>query len=224
LRLLVALLLFAAFAWAFFWLAGEVTDGDTHAFDRVVLLAMRDAADPSLMRGPSWLPLVARDITSLGSTAVLTLIALLVVGFLAAVRARGAAVLLIGALSGGALLSLLLKRYFERPRPDVVPHAVEAWTASFPSGHAMLATVTYLTLAAMLTRLQIEAAGKAYLMGAAVGLSVLIGVSRVYLGVHWPTDVLAGWSVGAAWALACWLTARGLQRGGVVEAPDAAPR
>jgi undecaprenyl-diphosphatase len=217
LQVLIALILLTACALAFVWLAGEVTEGDTRAFDRVILLSMRDAADSSIMRGPTWLPEVARDITSLGSAAVLTLIAVAVVGFLVVVQARSAALLLAGALLGGGVLSTILKQYFERPRPDLVTHAVDVSSASFPSGHAMLSTVTYLTLAALLTRLQLTPAAKAYLMLSAVGFSVLIGISRIYLGVHWPTDVIAGWSVGAAWAVGCWLIARALQRRGVVE-------
>lgn len=219
LGILVALLLFAACGWAFVWLAGEVSEGDMRAFDRVILLAMRAGGDAAAMRGPAWLPDVARDVTSLGSGAVLVLIGVIVVGFLVVVRARGAAVLLAGALVGGGLLTAVLKRYFERPRPDLVSHAVDVSTASFPSGHAMLSAVTYLTLAALLTRLQLKPAAKAYLMFAAALLSILIGLSRVYLGVHWPTDVLAGWSVGAAWAILCWLAARALQQRGVVERP-----
>jgi undecaprenyl-diphosphatase len=121
------------------------------------------------------------------------------------------------------LLSTLLKMGFDRPRPDLVPHGALVYTASFPSGHATLSAVVYLTLGALLARVQPRLVLKLYLLGLAILLTVMVGVSRVYLGVHWPTDVLAGWAVGAAWALLCWATALWLQRRGRVEGPGPAP-
>jgi undecaprenyl-diphosphatase len=115
------------------------------------------------------------------------------------------------------LLSTALKLGFARPRPDLVPHGVRVYTASFPSGHAMLSAVTYLTLGALLARVQPQRRVKAFLLGLAIALTVLIGMSRVYLGVHWPSDVLAGWCGGAAWASLCWFVALQLQRRGEVE-------
>jgi undecaprenyl-diphosphatase len=115
------------------------------------------------------------------------------------------------------LLSALLKDAFGRARPDLVPHGVEVHTLSFPSGHAMLAAATYLTLGALLARVQPHPRVKTYVLTVAAVLTVLIGVSRVHLGVHWPSDVLAGWCVGAAWALLCWMAAVWLQRRGQVE-------
>ena len=118
-------------------------------------------------------------------------------------------------------LSTLLKLAFQRPRPDLVPHGAEVYTASFPSGHAMLSAVTYLTLAALLIQVQVQWRAKTYVLALAVLVTLLIGVSRVYLGVHWPTDVLAGWCIGAAWALLCWLAALALQRNRQVERSEA---
>jgi undecaprenyl-diphosphatase len=115
------------------------------------------------------------------------------------------------------LLSTVLKMGFERPRPDLVPHATRVYTASFPSGHAMLSAVTYLTLGALLARVQPNRRLKAYLIGLALCITLLVGASRVYLGVHWPSDVLAGWCGGAAWAALCWFIALQLQRQGQVE-------
>ena len=138
-------------------------------------------------------------------------------------RQRGAARLVAVSVGGGTALSSLLKLGFARPRPDLVPHAVEVYTASFPSGHAMLSAVTYLTLAALLARVQPRRRLRIYVLALAVLTSLLVGASRVYLGVHWPSDVAAGWCVGAAWALLCWLAALRLQRTGRVERADPAP-
>ncbi len=215
---LLGLLAVAAALFGFVELAGEVMEGETTGFDRAVLLALRNPADLSDPIGPRWLEEVARDITALGSTAVLTLVTLAATGFLALSGRRGAALLVIGATGGGALLSSLLKLGFERPRPDLVPHAVAVYTASFPSGHAMLSAVTWLTLGALLMRIEPHRRVKGYVLAVAVLTTLLVGISRVYLGVHWPTDVLAGWCLGAAWALLCWLLALWLQRRGRVEA------
>jgi undecaprenyl-diphosphatase len=144
-------------------------------------------------------------------------VTLAALGFLLIVRKRAAALLVLASVGGGTALSFAMKAAFDRPRPDLVEHGVEVATASFPSAHAMLAAVTYLTLGALLARVQPKRSVKAYLLGVAVVLTLLIGLSRVYLGVHWPTDVLAGWCVGAAWATACWLVAYWLQARGRVE-------
>lgn len=214
---LLLVLAVAAATWGFVELADEVAEGETATLDQTLLLALRNAADPSDPLGPAWLEELARDMTALGGTGVLALITLAVVGFLLLQRKTHAAVLLAAAVGGGMILSTLLKLGFERPRPDLVPHAVHVYTYSFPSGHAMLAAVTYLTLGALLARVQPQLRIKAYLLVLAVLLTVLVGTSRVYLGVHWPTDVLAGWTVGAAWAVFCWLIVRWLQRRGQVE-------
>jgi undecaprenyl-diphosphatase len=215
-RLLIfALLAFVGF-WGFVEIADEVLEGNTHRFDSEILLSLREPQAPGTPIGPRWLQEVARDVTSLGGTAVLTLLAACAVGYLILIRQAAAALLTALALGGGTLFSALLKSGFDRPRPDLVPHAVEVYSASFPSGHAMLATVTYLTLGALLARVQTTRRAQVYLLTWAIFLSILIGVSRVYLGVHWPTDVLAGWCVGAAWAVLCATLELGLQRVGVI--------
>lgn len=203
--------------WAFVELADAVEDGESREFDQAILLAMRDASDPEALMGPPWLEQAALDITALGGTTVLALLTLATLGFLLMVRKRGAAILVTFSVVGGALLSSLLKSGFDRPRPDLVPHAVEVSSASFPSGHAMLATVTYLTLAALLVQVQENRRVQLYLLAWGLTLSVLVGASRIYLGVHWPTDVLAGWCLGSAWALLCASAALWLQRRGSLQ-------
>ena len=216
---LVTIGLVGASLWLFISIAGEVLEGETSAWDRRLLLALRSAADPAVPWGPAWVQEMARDFTALGGVAVLTLVTLAVIGYLLLARKRHAAVAVFVAVAGGLVLSSLLKLGFDRPRPDLVPHASFVYTASFPSGHSMMAAVTYLTLGAMLARVQASAAMKIYLLAVAVVLTVLAGASRVYLGVHWPTDVAAGWAVGAAWALLCSLVMSRLQRRGQVEPP-----
>jgi undecaprenyl-diphosphatase len=207
----------AGILYAFSALVDEVGEGETRAFDTAILLALRNPADTSDPIGPWWLEVMFRDLTSLGSTAVLTLITVIAIGYLLIDGKRGAALLVLAAIGGGTGLSVLLKLGFDRPRPDLVAHAVDVYTTSFPSSHAMLSTVTYLTLGALLARLQERRRQKVYIMGIAAGIALLIGFSRIFLGVHWPTDVLAGWCIGAAWALGCWLVTIWLQRRGKVE-------
>jgi undecaprenyl-diphosphatase len=217
LETLAAILLLALLCLGFARLAGEAAGGETRAFDSAVMLAMRSADDPADPIGPPWFEHAIRDITSLGSNVVVVLMALAVIGFLALSGTPGAAILVSVSTGGGMLLTSVLKDLFERGRPDIVPHAVEVFSTSFPSGHATLAAVTYLTLGALLARVQARTGLKVYSLGVAVLLTLLVGVSRVYLGVHWPTDVMAGWCVGASWAIACWLVAVWLQRRGQVE-------
>jgi undecaprenyl-diphosphatase len=209
-EVLLALLVVAGGMLAFALLGRLVEGSEPHAFDRAILLSLRTAGDPADPLGPPWLEEAVRDVTALGSTVVLVLLVVFAVLFFA-FSGRGAdAVFVLFAAVGGQLLSSWLKVLIDRPRPDVVPHAAEVFTLSFPSGHAMLSAVTYLTLGSMLARVVEGRVLKAYVMTVAVLLTVLVGLSRLYLGVHWPSDVLAGWCLGAAWAMLCWLGARWL--------------
>jgi undecaprenyl-diphosphatase len=213
--ILAGLALAAGGVLAFAFIAEEIREDEPealHAFDQAVLLGLRSRTDPADPIGPFWLEIAARDITSLGSAAVLFLVLVLALGYLLVTRRAGPAVLLVVAVGGGQILSSALKLGFARVRPDLVPHSVDVYTASFPSGHAMLSAVTYLTLGAILASVEPQRRRRAYVLGAAVFLTVLIGMSRVYLGVHWPTDVLAGWCIGAAWAALCWTASVLLQR------------
>ena len=216
-RALLVLILVAFCAWAFFMLADEVVEGGTHAFDTRLLLALRNPADPSDPLGPGWIEELGRDITALGGVGILAGITLAASGYLWLRGSRRSMWLLLVAIGSGQALSSLAKSGFDRPRPDLVPHGMQVYTASFPSGHSMMAAVTYLTIATLLARVQPTRALKAYVMSVAVLVMVAVGVSRVYLGVHWPTDVLAGWAAGAAWALGCWLVAHWLSLRGAVE-------
>ncbi|HZF75061.1 MAG TPA: phosphatase PAP2 family protein [Acetobacteraceae bacterium] len=206
----------AALLWGFLALAGRVMEGDTEALDRALLLMLRAPGNPAEPLGPRWVQEMGRDITALGGIAVLTLVTLAAAAFLALRRLWSAAALLAFSVAGGMLVSTLLKEAYERPRPDLVPHAAYVMTSSFPSGHSMMSAVVYLTLGALLARVEPGRRVKVFLLGLATVLTVLVGVSRVYLGVHWPTDVAAGWTLGAAWASLCWLLARALQRRGQV--------
>lgn len=220
LGLVATLFCVAALLLAFGLLAGEVMEGDTMAFDTRVARFFRPlgAAGPI---GPAWVHEMARDVTSLGSMVVLCFLLAATVGYLLLVRRRGTALLVVGSMLGGTVISFGLKLLFNRPRPDI-PGGIQVFTASFPSSHAMLSAVTFLTLGAIMTRVAAGARLKAYFMGLAVFLTVVVGLSRVYIGVHYATDVLAGWCVGSAWAVLCWIVALRLQRRGQVEASGAA--
>ena len=217
LSVLIGLLVLVLAVWGFVALADVVTEGKTQAFDNKLLRALRRADDPATPIGPRWLHEVGRDLTALGGIAVLTLMIAAVVGFLLLRQSYGAMWLVIIATLGGLIVSTLLKGVFDRDRPDIVPHLSHVMTTSFPSGHSLLSAVVYLTLGSLLGRFVESGVLKAYFLFVALTLTFLVGVSRVYMGVHYPTDVLAGWSAGLAWAVLCWLVARWLQRRGTVE-------
>ena len=215
-RIMAAFAALVAILWGFVWLAEEVMEGDTHAVDTRLLLLLRTPNDPADPLGPLWFEQMARDFTGLGSVGVLTLVTVVAVLYLILTARRRAALLVAACICGGWLVTEGLKLGFDRPRPDLVPHGAMVFTASFPSSHASMSAIVYLTLGALLARLQQPRTLKVYVMATAVSLTLLVGFSRVYLAVHWPSDVLAGWSVGAAWALMCWLALRWLQRRGQV--------
>ncbi len=185
--------------------------GDFQSFDHVVFLAFRRPGDPASPLGPLWLQVAARDVTSLGGTAVLTLITTAALGFLGLKRQWRAGLFVLVSICGGTAVSFVLKDLIQRPRPDFVAAVAQTETYSFPSGHSFLSAVTFLTLGALLARFERQAESRRYILAVAVAITALVGISRVYIGVHWPTDVLAGWCGGAAWAILCLLIAERLQ-------------
>jgi len=203
--LLCILLAVAGGVWAFLLIGSEMLEGETGTIDQALLLALRDQAKDPI--GPAWLQQAMVQFTALGSTAVLALITVAAIGWMLLWRKYWTALLATLAIGGGALLSSTLKGEFGRARPELVPHGELVSGLSFPSGHAFSSAVVYLTLAVLLARVQPHRRPKIYLMSLAIFLTLLIGVSRVYLGVHWPSDVLAGWCVGSAWALLWWAVA-----------------
>ena len=213
---LVALLIVILAIWAFTALVGNVVAGDTLPFDEWAVRSLRRENDLSKPVGPDWLAEISRDLTALGGVAFLSLLTFVVVGYLWLRKMYGAMWLVLLATSGGVLASTLLKNVIDRPRPNVVPHLSMVYTSSFPSGHSMLAAVVYVTLGSLLGRFVPQRPLKAYFLLVGLLLTFLVGVSRVYMGVHYPTDVLAGWAAGLAWALICGLIARFLECRGAI--------
>lgn len=216
-EILGGLVLFFLLAWGFVEIAGEVSARSTMTVDERILMWFRDGQDLSDPLGPGWVEEMMRDITSLGSMSILGLLVISVLGYLLLQHRPRSALFLLVAVVGGVVLGDLLKAVFDRPRPDVVPHMVEVISESFPSGHTTMAAVVYPTLGAMMSRVVSRVRTRLYLLGLSAFLACLVGLSRMYLGVHYPTDVLAGLTLGFGWALACWMTVRWLQKRRQVE-------
>lgn len=203
----VALLVVGLGGLAFLHIAEEVGEGDTRALDLAILQALREPGRPDDLIGPNWLHNATIDVTSLGSLTVLGMFILLAFATLLCLKRWGEGLLLLVCAFGGVGISQGLKALFGRERPDLAYRAVEAVNNSFPSGHAMMSAVVFLTLGALTARFVERKRLKALALGSGVFLSLMVGLSRIYLGVHWASDVLAGWCVGAAWAMTCWLAA-----------------
>lgn len=198
--------------YGFIHIADEMAEGEIRNFDETLFLMFRVAGDPSRSLGPAWLQETALEVTAIGGYPLIVLTLAAVSGFFIVTRRYGAAVYAVLSVGSGALLSYTLKNYYARPRPDLVDHLDTVHTASFPSGHALVTTVAYLTLAAIVIGYLDTRRARAYVISVAVLMAVMVGVSRVYLGVHWPSDVAAGWALGAAWASFSWLVFHMLKR------------
>lgn len=185
--ILMSALTISVLLFAFGLIAQEVSEGELLTFDKSVMPALRNPANPSIPIGPPWLQEAARNITSLGSTTVLGIISLAVVGYLFLARIPAEAWLILGAVLGGIALNNLLK---------------------FAS---TLSAITYLTIGALLAQTHSSFTIRLYFMSLAAFLTVLVALTRIYLGVHFPTDVLGGWCIGAAWAMGCWALVAWLQ-------------
>ena len=212
LRILLVALGVLALAIAFMYVADNVFEGDTRDFDEQVIRGLRKADNPAQPIGPAWLRHGALDVTALGSPTVLGLVVIAVTGYLFLHRLYRTGAFVFAASCGGWLLNWALKLAFERPRPSLVPHLREVSTSSFPSGHALTSAAVYLTLGTLLMRLAQTRLAKFYCIAVAMLATLLVGASRVFLGVHYPTDVLAGWLIGLSWALMCWMIERVLER------------
>lgn len=194
----------ALLLWGFASVADEVIEGDTTTFDDAVTAFFREPGNPAELWGPPWFEEAVRDVTSLGGFTVLGFVLLATVVFFALNGKPRSAVFVGFSVVGGTILSTVLKDLFDRPRPELID-ATRVFTASFPSGHATMSAVVYLTLGLLLAEATQARRLKAYFVGLGIFMTVAVGVSRLYLGAHFPTDVIAGWALGGAWALVCWV-------------------
>lgn len=206
--LLLALAIVAGLVLALGVIVEDVVQHESGAFDRAILLALRTSGDLSQPIGPAWLEASVKDVTALGSPTVLTLATVIAVAYLAIARRYRLALITSLAIVGGSFFEKALKFGFDRARPEIVPHLVTVHSLSFPSGHAMLSAITYLTLGTLLARAQSGRRLRVFVFSVGLLLALIIGTSRVYLGVHYPTDVLAGWCFGSLWVCLFWLIAR----------------
>ncbi len=204
LKILLVLILVVAGSWIFIQLAGSVNKGSSDNFDR---LAIELIGKSNTIINQQWLNMVMEDLTALGSGTVILLLTIAVSGYYLFHKDYKAFWLILIAVAGGIILSFTLKEIFARERPSQIISLISVDSYSFPSGHSMMSAVIYLSLAALIARIQPTRRIKIYVLSLALVLTFLIGISRIYLGVHYPTDVLAGWSIGLVWALLCWLAA-----------------
>jgi undecaprenyl-diphosphatase len=213
-RLLLGLAAIVAGVWALLKLGGEVAEGETDAFDRRILSALRQAGQPHAPIGPPWFGEAMRDITALGGTTFVVLATLLAVAALVFHHSRRRALLLAGVVAAAQITDDGLKAFYGRPRPDYSVTGLVTYSHSFPSGHSTASAALWLSLALIAASFERRPARKAFWFGAAGFVIAAVGFSRVYLGVHWPTDVLGGWMLGACYALAGWMLWRPRAGGG----------
>jgi undecaprenyl-diphosphatase len=206
-KVLVAVFAIVAGTIGFILIAGFVSRGSADHIDMQILRSFRYPGNLTRPIGPGWLFEVMRDITSLGGSTIVFLITFIVIGYFILQKQHSMLFLVLAAVIGGAIMDLELKELFGRIRPEIIPSLIPVKSFSFPSGHSMMSTIIYLSLASLIARIQVRLRDKIYIISVAIFLSFIIGVSRVYLGVHYPSDVLGGWSLGLAWAALCWFVA-----------------
>ncbi len=194
--------------WSFVEIADDAPEGDYLRMEIEILKSLRHPDDLAEPIGPRWVKEAAVDFTALGGLPVLTLVIALVCGHLLLLKRVRTMLFVLAATVGGGVLTFYLKTLFARDRPDAIPALADVSTYSFPSGHAMTSSIVFMTLGALLAQTFSNWREKTYFISVALFLSFLIGLTRVYLGVHYPTDVMAGWAAGTAWALLCWMLAR----------------
>lgn len=220
LTMLVGGLVLAGCLWVFIEIAGMVMSGGTGAVDEKLLLLFRTADDLTDPIGAHWVEELMRDITGLGGVGILTFFTLISAAYMLLIKKPKMALFIVVAIVSGTLLSFALKYGFDRPRPDLVPHGSYVYTHSFPSGHSLMSALVYFTLGTLLSRIESRKRVKVFLLAIATLLTVSIGISRVYLGVHWPSDILAGWTVGIFWSILSLMVAASLQSSGNIEQED----
>ncbi len=201
------------FAWAmlaaslaiFLVLSITAPGGAFEAAERDFMLSLRNGDDPALLNGPGWLLYFVQNITALGGWPVLTVFSLALAGALMVQKQWSFLLVLLAVVIGETVITGIFKDFFGRVRPDFLPHLTSASSKSFPSGHSASAAAVYLTFGLAIANMVKQRAIRRYALGASLAVVFLIGASRVFLGVHYPTDVIAGWCIGAAWASAVWL-------------------
>mgnify|MGYP001314958693 CR=1 FL=1 len=204
-RTLIVLLALVGAPWLFLSVADEVSEGETEALDRALLLALRTPGQPSDPLGPRWLEESVRDVTALGGFTLLTILTIAATLLLLFRKRRREALIFAATVILAQLSNSLLKDLYGRPRPDLVAHGSYVYSHSFPSGHSAMAAAVFLVLATVFASVEPRRRTKALIYGMAIVTVIGVGVSRIYLGVHWPTDVLGGWCLGVSWALVAWL-------------------
>lgn len=217
-RTLVVIAAIAAGVWVVASLGVHVRHGRTEGLDPAIIEALRVPGHPHQPIGPRWLQDVMRDITALGGATVTVLAALLVFAALAFHKLWRRGVMLLAVVAMAQLTDELLKGLFDRPRPDFAPPGTFVYAQSFPSGHSTSSAALWMSLAMIAASFETEEEAKIFWFVIAGVVIVAVGFSRVFLGVHWPTDVLAGWTLGTSWALVGWLARRLLAPRG--EAPE----
>jgi undecaprenyl-diphosphatase len=212
----VALIVVGA-CWAFLELADAVDRGSTRSVDERILTFLRRPEDLATPHGPAWLVQAGRDLTALGGPTILFFAIVAAAGYLAMRRKTVTMILVLVSGIGAMFAGALLKHAYGRERPSLVPHLLEVSSPSFPSGHAMSSAAVYLSLGLLLAKVQSRRIEKLYILGTTMFLTLLVGLTRIYLGVHYPSDVLAGWMAGGAWALACGSVAEAYERRGKLD-------